>query len=129
MSNLNRTKVRRESTTTMPSALPLGELAFNSETSELFVGTGTGKIKVHINDLVRIHGILDSKANSVDLETLRNRIETIISNNNSTEGNSELVDMRVDSKGVTHASSGEHLRYLEKTSSLLYKMGGYSLRN
>lgn len=123
MSNLNRTKVRRESTTTMPSALPLGELAFNSETSELFVGTGTGKIKVHINDLVRIHGILDSKANSVDLETLRNRIETIVSNNNSTEGNSELVDMRVDSKGVTHASSGEHLRYLEKTSSLLYKMG------
>lgn len=46
MSNLNRTKVRRESTSTMPSALPLGEIAFNSETSELFVGTGTGKSKV-----------------------------------------------------------------------------------
>ena len=46
MSNLNRTKVRRESTSTMPSALSLGEVAFNSETSELFVGTGTGKAKV-----------------------------------------------------------------------------------
>lgn len=123
MSNLNRTKVRRESTSTMPSALPLGEVAFNSETSELYVGTGTGKIKVNNNDLVKLHGLLDNKANSLDLETLRTRIENIISNNNPTEGNSELVDMRVDSKGVTHTSSGEHLRYLEKTSSLLHKMG------
>lgn len=41
MSNLNRTKVRRESTNTMPSALPLGELVFNSSTDELFVGMGT----------------------------------------------------------------------------------------
>lgn len=69
MSNLNRTKVRRESTSTMPSALPLGEVAFNSETSELFVGTGTGKIKVNNKDFENIISQLDIKANIKDVNS------------------------------------------------------------
>ena len=63
MSNLNRTKVRRESTSTMPSALPLGEVAFNSETSELFVGTGTGKVKVNNKDFENINSELKTTNN------------------------------------------------------------------
>ena len=69
MSNLNRTKVRRESTSTMPSALPLGEVAFNSETSELYVGTGTGKVKVTDPELTesvnQLNSQLDNKANEI----------------------------------------------------------------
>lgn len=53
MSNLNRTKVRRESISTIPSALPLCEVVFNSETSELFVDTGTGKVKVTEPELLQ----------------------------------------------------------------------------
>lgn len=72
MSNLNRTKVRRESTNTMPSALPLGEVAFNSETSELFVGTGTGKDKVTDPELIKsvnqLSSQLDNKANQIDVD-------------------------------------------------------------
>lgn len=67
MSNLNRTKVRRETTKTMPSALPLGEIAFNSDTSELFVGTGISKIKVNIKDLEQINTKLNTKATKEDV--------------------------------------------------------------
>lgn len=67
MSNLNRTKIRRESTSTMPSALPLGEIAFNSETSELFVGTGTGKVKVNNKDFQNLN--LQLKTSVDDLDT------------------------------------------------------------
>lgn len=64
-----------------------------------------------------------NKATKIEVDVERKRIDNLISNNNPTEGNSELVDMRVDSQGVIHSSGGEHIRYLEKTSSLLYKMG------
>lgn len=74
MSNLNRTKIRRESTSTMPSALPLGEVAFNSDTSELFVGTGTGKIKVNGKDLAEIISLLKTKAYTSEVRLTKDTI-------------------------------------------------------
>lgn len=38
------------------------------------------------------------------------RIDNIIANNNNTEGNSELMDIRVDADGKTHASAGSAIR-------------------
>lgn len=38
------------------------------------------------------------------------RIDNLIANNNNTEGNSELVDIRVDANGNVHGSAGEAVR-------------------
>lgn len=38
------------------------------------------------------------------------RIDNIIAHNNDTEGNSELTDLRTDSRGVTHNSAGTAIR-------------------
>lgn len=78
MSNLNRTKVRRESTSTMPSALPLGEVAFNSETSELYVGTGTGKAKVTDPELLQKYKDLNNST-SQSLNQLSSQLDTTVS--------------------------------------------------
>lgn len=41
---------------------------------------------------------------------LNARVSNIIANNNNTDGNSELVDLRVDYKGNTHESAGDAIR-------------------
>lgn len=125
MSNLNRTKVRRESTSTMPSALPLGEVAFNSETSELYVGTGTGKAKVTDPELLKkytdVNNLVSKKAEKNDLQTVSNelnvqkaRIDTFTSlAQGSTTGDAELIDARIDSESNTHNNVGDAIRSIE----------------
>lgn len=107
MSNLNRTKVRREITTTMPSALPLGELAFNSETSELFVGTGTGKIKVGIADLSLvkslIEGLSEVKADKNAIKELQKQINELVLKAVQENNNAEVVQAR-DGFDTLHAN-------------------------
>lgn len=49
-------------------------------------------------------------ANKADTEKVNARINNIIAHNNDTDGNSELVDLRVDTDGKTHASAGEAVR-------------------
>ena len=58
------------------------------------------------------------------------RIDTIVANANSTDGNSELVDIRVDIDGITHTSAGEAVReqaavaYAMKTATnITYELG------
>ncbi len=42
--------------------------------------------------------------------TLNARIDNIIAHNNDTDGNSELIDVRVDVNGTKHSSAGEAIR-------------------
>lgn len=51
----------------------------------------------------------DGKAGAVDL-VARERIDNLVANNNPTEGNSELVDIRVDIYGKRHTSAGKSVR-------------------
>ena len=51
----------------------------------------------------------DGKAGAVDL-IARERIDNLVANNNPTEGNSELIDIRVDINGETHESAGDSVR-------------------
>lgn len=62
------------------------------------------ELRNHIANMVTM-----SKFNA-DKNVLTARINTIIANANKTDGNSELVDMRVDADGETHASAGDAVR-------------------
>ena len=53
---------------------------------------------------------LDSKANNLDLEVQKVRIDNLITNNNPTDGNSELIDIRVGRNGDVYTSAGEAVR-------------------
>ncbi len=46
-----------------------------------------------------------------EVHKINNRMDNIISNNSSTEGNSELIDIRTDSDGNTYSTAGESVRF------------------
>ena len=53
---------------------------------------------------------LEHKANNLDLEVQKVRIDNLITNNNPTDGNSELIDIRVGRNGDVYTSAGEAVR-------------------
>ena len=57
----------------------------------------------------------DGKAGAVDL-VARERINNLVANNNPTDGNSELIDIRVGADGETYLNAGDAVR--EQVSSL-----------
>lgn len=65
----------------------------------------------------------DGKAGAVDL-VARERINNLVTNNNPTDGNSELLDIRVGADGTTYESAGEAVR--EQVSSLKEDIAEYN---
>lgn len=68
----------------------------------------------------------DGKAGAVDL-VAREQIANLVANDESSEGNSELVDIRVGADGKTYASAGEAIR--TQFSQTLLKNQGKSNAN
>jgi hypothetical protein len=62
------------------------------------------------------YSLEDSDEEIYSFNALNNRISNIIANNNPTDGNSELVDLRTDYKGTTHASAGDATRFQTQTA-------------
>ena len=121
MSNLSRTRVRRVTTETMPSSLSLGEVVFNTDTKELFIGSINGVDKVSKDDFElidsKIHDVDLQKASKLELEVERKRIDSFVAlPQGSTQGDAELIDARVGANGVVYDSLGSSIRsqYLEK---------------
>lgn len=50
------------------------------------------------------------KADKTEVDIERKRLDNIIANNNNTEGNSELVDIRIGADGITYPSAGGAVR-------------------
>lgn len=59
----------------------------------------------------------DGKAGATDL-VAREQIANLVANNNPTDGNSELLDIRVGADGTTYKSAGEALRGQISTMSI-----------
>lgn len=60
-----------------------------------------------VHSFKRLENMLQNKA---DAAAINARVDNIIAQNNTTDGNSELVDLRVDVDGNTHASAGAATR-------------------
>ena len=58
----------------------------------------------------------DGKVGAVDL-VAREQIANLVANNDPTEGNSELVDIRVDDRGHIYESAGENVRSIGSVRS------------
>ena len=57
-----------------------------------------------------LENALKNKASNADAEALGKRIDVIVANTNNTEGNSELVDVRVGLEGEAYLSAGDAVR-------------------
>ena len=65
---------------------------------------------------------LDTKANQSELEVERSRINLLTKIENvETEGNAELLDIRVNADGVTNSTAGETVREIARGSGILEK--------
>lgn len=62
------------------------------------------------------------KAEQTDLEVQKERINNLIANNNQTDGNSELVDIRVGGSGKIYSSAGEAIRAISSGRELKQKV-------
>ena len=63
------------------------------------------------NDIETINSQMDSKANEDDLVVERNRIDLLVKiESGQTEGNTELLDIRVGTNGETYETAGEAIR-------------------
>ena len=67
------------------------------------------------NDIETINTQLTTKVNEVDLDVERKRINLLTKvENNQTEGNTELLDIRISATGVEKATAGDSVRDIER---------------
>lgn len=125
-------RIKRGVKAQLPSELPLGELAFCTDTRELFVGMGKGTKPRPVTNteitghLAEVSSQLDTKAKQSDLEVERKRIDSFTSlPEGSTTGDAELIDGRVGADGKTYKNIGtairEQFKNVNKTTDDLLK--------
>lgn len=69
--------------------------------------------QVNLNErLDKTDAILDEKASRLELDIVKAQTNNLIAHAGNTDGNSELLDMRVAFDGVTYATAGEAMRAL-----------------
>lgn len=65
----------------------------------------------------------NSKAKQTDLDSLKARVDLLTQTpSGETEGNAELLDIRVDAHGQTFSSAGEAVRAITKGTNLKYRV-------
>lgn len=82
----------------------------SEETKELIQNSGAASKEDFNKVNTQLAEITTQKASKEELNIQANRISNIISNNNPTEGNSELIDIRTSSDGLVYGTSGKAVR-------------------
>lgn len=59
---------------------------------------------------------VSTRATKQEIMELRQQVSNIVANNNHTDGNSELIDLRTNNQGLVLQSAGENLRRVESTT-------------
>ena len=110
-------RIKRGVKAQLPSELPLGELAFCTDTRELYVGMGEGTKPRPVTNteitgrLAEVSSQLEQKAKQSDLNTTNARIDNFTSlADGSTTGDAELIDIRVGIDGTTYKNAGTAVR-------------------
>lgn len=93
--------------------LSYGEPAYISDENELYIGTEDGVEKITRNkEVAELSSQLEHKANSNDLIIERKRIDQLIKiEGGQTEGNAELLDIRVGDDGKEYDNAGNSVRF------------------
>ena len=78
--------------------------------------------KTDVNDkFSKVNSSLEEKAKQTDLEVERARINTLVKiDSGATEGNTELLDIRVGADGNTHETAGDSVRLSQKGTLIDY---------
>lgn len=78
------------------------------------MGYGKGKVPKTIQlthpDVAELSASLAQKATQNELETEKSRINNLVANAGNTDGNAELLDIRVDHDGTVYPTAGETVR-------------------
>lgn len=65
-------------------------------------------------DKTEVNALATEKANQTELNETKARIDTLVANAGNTDGNAELLDIRVDSQGNIFQTSGNRVANIEK---------------
>lgn len=83
-------------------------------------------------EIYSFEALKNALANAItytDANAIEARIDNIIAHNNDTESNTELIDTRVDTLGVTHGSAGSAIRkQVERLSGVVDSSKNYSVK-
>ena len=87
------------------------EFALTTDDKKVHIGTKDGNmVLMDQNDKQDISRQLADKAQKSDLLQEKTRIDNLVANAGDTDGNAELLDIRVGFDGVTYPTAGDAVR-------------------
>lgn len=107
-------KAQKEFTTTITNQQNNFETSINKRQKE-YEDKLTEQENQHINDVTTSQNEYEAKLSN-DYSELKNRVNNLVADSGSTDGNTELTDIRVGANGITYDNAGNSVRDNDKFS-------------